>query len=260
MERQMSIIDDIIHCEINFPCDFSNVTERPYGFLYHNEGIPDSYDSNHARILCAQGERLTEAVADVVAFYRGKSLTPRVYHLSQGGHGRLLRVALSHVGFQVADDNNIFFVHCQEPKVDYSANREVRRVKTMSPELAAMVERSDGTRARKVMQRCMESSNYHLLVCFDAGEPVAMGSLQYQGGLSRVDDVLTDVQHRGKGYARILIHYMVQYHRNVLRNTLYLYAENPTAIRIYREMGFVEIDEKLECWSAWQERSSGLCG
>ena len=250
----MSVIEKIIHCEINCPRDFTNVTERPYGILFHNDQIPDSYDSNHARILCAEGEGLTEAVADVVAFYSGKNLTPRVYHLSQCGDGRFLRAELGRVGFQMADDNSRLFILRQQPDVDCSADREVRRVKAISPQLAAMMERSGGTWTSKVIQRSLETVDYHLLIVFDAGEPVAMGSLHCQGAFSRVDDVITDVQHRGKGYARLLVRHMVQYHKDILKNTLYLYAHNPTAIRIYREIGFVEIDTNIECWSAWLER------
>ena len=59
-------------------------------------------------------------------------------------------------------------------------------------------------------------------------------------GLSRVDDVLTDPAHRGRGYAREVMRSLVDYHRRISNNILYLYADNPTAIRVYNDVGFAE--------------------
>jgi predicted GNAT family acetyltransferase len=68
-----------------------------------------------------------------------------------------------------------------------------------------------------------------------------------------VDDVATDIQHRGKGYARIVIHELVCYHSRVLSGPLCLYTDNPTAARIYAEAGFEPITPRIECWAAWKD-------
>lgn len=245
------LAEQIIEAEIDFPRDFTNVVERPYGLLFYNEEIPESYDSNHARIL--RDDALDAAVADVRDFYRSRGLTPRVYHLSRLGAGRRLREAVETAGFVVAGADSRWFVRRLPSTIAPLAAVAVRRLSEVPPDLAAMVRRSAGERAMKVLQRRVASQAYHLLCAFADGRPVAVASLQSMGGVARVDDVLTDSSLRGKGYARAVIHHLVGYHAKVMQNTLYLYAENPTAIRIYGEAGFVEIDEQLECWSAWQE-------
>ena len=75
----MGIVDDIIQAEIEFPCDFTDVTRRPYGILHHNVNIPDSWDSNHSRLHGSPEDGLADAIADMEAFYRERHLVPRVY-------------------------------------------------------------------------------------------------------------------------------------------------------------------------------------
>lgn len=46
---------------------------------------------------------------------------------------------------------------------------------------------------------------------------------------------------------------LVQYHREHIGNQLYLYADNPTAIRIYVEAGFEEVDLHITWYEAARE-------
>jgi len=249
----MSILDDIIRVEREFQRDFADVAERPYGVLFYIREIPDSYDGNHAQFLRAEGVGLTEAVADVTAFYRGLGIPPRVYHLVRPGEGRPLRGALADAGYSFSDEDTRFFVRCGSSQITPLPAVQVERVTSLSPDLALMVERSGSMRARRILERRVRSAAYHLLVASVHGRPVAVASLQEMGGLSRVDDVRTDVGERGKGYGRALIHHLVRYHSEVMAGTLYLYADNPTAIRIYLEAGFVEMEPGPAFWSAWLE-------
>ena len=87
------------------------------------------------------------------------------------------------------------------------------------------------------------------------GEPVTMASINLMEGASRVDDVCTHVAHRGKGYCRTLIHALLAYYDALSTQPLYLWAENPTAIRIYQEAGFVEQRPDADSWYAWKDPS-----
>ncbi len=247
----MSLIDDIIQGEIDFPRAFANVEERPYGLLYHNVEIPDSHDSNHAWILRAQ--HLKPVLVDMESFYRSRGLVPRVYHLCEPGGGENLRRALLKAGFVVRDHSSQFFVLRGQSQIQPSDEIVIRCVQSASPELLTMVEQSDSPRAMKVVRRRLGSPDYHLLVGFLQAQPVTMGSLAPAGAFSRVDDVLTHVPCRRRGYARTLIHQLVHYHTQNLRNMLSLYTDNPTAARIYQEAGFEEVDVPLESWGAWRE-------
>ena len=248
----MSLIDQIIQSEINFPRSFANVEKRPYGLLYHNIEIPDSHDSNHAWIL--QGQQLKSAVADMEAFYHRQGLVPRIYHLSPLGRGEYLRRALVAASFVVQDHSSQFFVLGRQSEIQPSDEIVVRRVQSPLPELLAMMEQSDSPRAMKVVRRRLQSPDYHLLVGFLQGHPVTMGSLGTTGACSRVDDILTHVPYRRRGYARTLVHQLVQYHTQILGNMLCLYTDNPTAARIYQEAGFDKLNVEIDSWSAWREQ------
>ena len=75
------------------------------------------------------------------------------------------------------------------------------------------------------------------------GKPVSI--------VARVDDVVTHLEHRRKGYSRSLLHHLVNHHREVSRTELYLYSGVPEAIRIYEAAGFRKLDWKPYKWSAW---------
>ena len=245
----MNLIDEIIHHEIVFPRRFANVQERDYGFLYHTAEIPDSYDGNHACILHPQDVK--EAVADAEGFYRTKGLVPRVYHISQLGGGDSLRAALQAAGYQFEDQDNLFYVHRRASRIVPSAELSVQRVQSSLPELLSMIEQSNGVRAMEVVRRSLECPDFHLLVGFLDGLPVAMAAVERLGAVARVDDVLTHKPFRGRGYCRAVIDELVRYHSRVLAGFLCLYTDNPIAARIYEEAGFEKLEGAIECWSAW---------
>lgn len=113
---------------------------------------------------------------------------------------------------------------------------------------------NEGDWSVKVLERYVLLDNFHLLVGYLGNKPVTMASVNLMdNGLSRVDDVLTHRDYRGKGYGRALIHYLVNYHSIISSNSLYLYASNPVALKIYRQVGFVDFQEKLATWYAWKE-------
>jgi len=247
----MGLIDDIIQGEIVFPRRFASVEERDYGLLYHVAEIPDSHDGNHACILHPRD--VTEAVADVRDFYRAKGLTPRVYHLSPPGEGRELREALLAAGFRVTEGTDRFYVHRGPSRIQPTGELTVRRVQSPLPELLEMVGQSDSAREMNVVRLSLRCPDYHLLVGLLGDRPVATASVERAGPVWRVDTVMTHKPSRGKGYCRAVIHELVRYHGHVLGGVLCLYADNPTAVRIYEEAGFEQIDAPLESWSAWQD-------
>ena len=249
--RDMGLVQDIIQGEIVFPRIFADVEERSYGLLYHTADIPDSHDGNHACILHPRDA--VAVIADVQGFYRGKGLAPRVYHFSQQGDGDGLRAALQAAGFQFGDYANQFYVHHRPSSITPSAELTIQRVQSPLPELLAMIEESDNRRAMNVVRRSLACPDYHLLVGFLDNQPVTMAAVERAGRVSRVDDVLTHKPFRGKGYARALIHELVRYHSRVLGGALCLYTGNPTAARIYEEVGFEKLGVPLESWSAWQD-------
>ena len=241
--------------EITCYADFADVERRPYGLLYHCADNPLSHDSNHGVILDLDGD-LEAAVADVTAFYEGRGLEPRLYASFTAGEAARLRPVLERCGYTFREMAQRLFVlrpDASTPGPPPGVHLDVRRVRALSGGVRALVH-SDGPApwTEHAMRRHLAVEGFHLLVGYARGVPVTMAAIKVMPGLSRVDDVLTHPLHRGRGYARALMATLVTYHREVTDQPLYLYAENPVAIRIYEEVGFVEEPLPVDQWTAWR--------
>ena len=241
--------------ENTFYGDFCDVDRRPYGLLYHCVDNPLSHDSNHGVILDLEGD-LDAAVRDVTAFYTGRGLEPRLYASFARDETARLRPLLERQGYTFREEHVRWFILGEEafaPRRPLPGNLEVRRVRALSRGLRELIH-SDGPApwTEKVLRRHLAADSLHLLVGYSGGLPVTMGAIKVMDGLSRVDDILTHPLHRRRGYARALMRYLVDYHRRVSHQPLYLYAESPGAIRIYREVGFEEHPLPVDQWQAWK--------
>jgi len=88
---------------------------------------------------------------------------------------------------------------------------------------------------------------------FDGEKCVSTASVKTMDGYSRIDDVTTHLGYRGHHLATKLITYLVDYHSDISDNYLYLYTDNPVAIRMYRNVGFEEISNEIPWWRAFLE-------
>jgi ribosomal protein S18 acetylase RimI-like enzyme len=251
-------IDILRECENNFPVDFANTIDTSYGRLFHNADNPTSHDSNHAIILDLTAD-IDAAVADIAAFYGKLNIPPRTYQAYLPGEEEVLRPYFARHGFVFREfGENDYFEHVKRSAITVSSDIIFKRVTELDPALEGMIWSEDeNDREIKVLRNHVKADSFHLLAGYLGTTPVTMGSVKLMDGLSRVDDVLTPRQHRGHGYGRALTDHLVKYHSALSRNALYLYASNPTAIRIYREAGFVDMPLALKSWSAWKETPGG---
>lgn len=247
----MSFLQQFIECENSFPSAFASVSERPYGKLFYNMGNPQSHDSNHALILDLDCD-LAAAVEDLVMFYRINSLVPRVYSSFREKEQERLIPVLSRRGFEFKTPGDRIYRLQHSSLIKPRPEFRVRREKEMKPEISAIIRSEDGGDWNVIaMERLLEVESFHLMVGYAGTKPVCLATLNILDGLSRLDDVITCKEHRGKGYGRALIHLIIDYHRQITKNGLYLWSANPTAVRIYREAGFTELEKQPNFWTAW---------
>lgn len=242
-------VADIIRFENTYVRSFASVEERDYGLLFHSRDNPLSHDSNHALILKLDGD-LDAAIADVCAFYRNRGIAPRIYHGFVPGAAEVLLPKLLARGFKMEVFDEGYYVRSAEPVIAPMEGFELRRVKSLSPDLLDVIDPSD-TWTRGVLETQIRRESYHLMAGYFGRRPVALAELDLGIGVARVDGVVTHRDHRRKGYARALMHGLVCHHRAVSRTVLYLYSGIPSAIRIYEEAGFRRLDWKPFKWSAW---------
>lgn len=243
-------VERMYECERNFPARFTNVAERPYGRLFFNPDNPLSYDSNHALVLNL-GADLDGALEDILHFYRSLQLPPRIYPAFIPNEWPILEPVLKRHGFQCEECIDRYF-HLSGPSTIQPVAIEIRRVREVDDSIAEVLCAGQGSdRTVRILHRHLQSDDFHLLAGYRDGRAVTLGSCEIVQDMARVDNVLTHPAHRNQGYGRALIHEMVRRYPSVATVPLYLWATDPTAIRIYIEAGFTEFKTNRPAWGAW---------
>jgi len=244
-----SLIADIIGFENNYVRSFAAAEEREYGVLFHNRANLISHDSNHALILNLDCD-LDAAIADVCAFYRGLGISPRIYHGFVPGSAEVLLPKLLAQGFKFEVFDEGYYVRSVESVIQPVEGFELRRVRGLDRDILEVIDPKD-TWSEGVFREQLRREDYHFMVGYVGGRPVALAELDLGAGVARVDSVVTHRDHRGKGYGRALMHGVAGYHREASSTVLYLYSSIPNAIRIYEAAGFRRTAWKPFKWSAW---------
>lgn len=251
----------IIDTEYIFPKSFSNLRETDYGMLFYNEDNRDSHDSNHA-IITKYNENTDfgRIIKEIKEFYLSKNLSPRIYsNLVPGQFDKIKDYLINH-DFEYENYDNYYLIHTAECRINEPYTLKIKRI-NQGDDLSfifkifeVMENRSGGAdRVYKIVEKRIELPDYHMFVGYlEDGTPVTVAALEYINGTGLVDEVETAEAYRGKGYARQLTRFWVDWHyKNRKDNLLYLMYNNPIAGRIYREAGFVDFDWKFESWSAF---------
>lgn len=246
------VLKRMIDTELHFAQRFTSMTTKDWGLLFWNEGNKTSHDSNHAIIVEQLGVEAT--LKEIVSFYKGKGITPRIYPSLKQGELAALRPHLERHEFKIETYPVKYYLHQEESRVNPVSGIHFERLVKVDDMLMDMIIAGGGGEwTIKVVQRHLLHPSYHLLGGFVVDNLVCVASVSTFGGYSRVDDVMTHPFYRGKGYSSALIDHLVKYHKGISQNFLYLYTTVPEAGRIYEKAGFVEIPESFEGWSAYKE-------
>ncbi len=243
-------MEDLIDKEIHFPQDFADSIINSYGILYYNDDNKDSWDSNHAIITDLTSD-LDHAFQEILSFYSSKQIIPRIFASMQAKELDILQPYFDKYQFHLAYQNlNQYFLWQKPSDVRIVQNITFQRIYELTPDVNAIIFSDDdgGEWTVKVIERHLKLPSFHLLVGFVEDKPVTIASLKIMEHYSRVDDVITHVKYRGKGYGRSLMHFLVDYHNQISDNYLYLYASNPVAIKNYIMCGFVDLDFQFDDW------------
>ncbi len=233
---------------------FTTKKVTDFGMIYYNPDNPRSHDSNHAQILNIHDNPL-EAVREIKRFYDSINITPRIFHSFIDNELDVLKPILEEEGFRIEIFHSTFFIYpisripSPEPKTD------IRRINDISKDIIDLIRsESDGDWTINVLKYQVRRENFHLLGLYQSGKCIAMASVNVMDGYSRVDDVLTHKRYRGYHSGTKLIKYLVNYHHGVSDNYLYLWAVNPIAVRMYRNVGFEEFPIDKPFWAAYVEK------
>lgn len=249
----MDIENRIIMTEIEFPKVFTNFICKEYGMLFYNENNKTSHDSNHAVLYSDKIENLDDVLDQISEFYKKKDITPRIYHLYENGFLEQNRQCFIKHGYKIEVYGNCqYMLLTGENKINVHERLAIKRIRKWDERIASQILLPDDTEyAVDVIKESVKNDKYHLFVGFINEIAVTVASISYSDyGCARLDDVETAASYRNNGYSRELISYIVEYHKKTSDATFYLWAENPTAQKIYAEAGFTLMSAQYEAWSA----------
>jgi GNAT superfamily N-acetyltransferase len=242
----------MIDTELHFPQRFASMTQKNYGFLFWNEGNKASMDSNHAVITDFIG--VESSLRDIEFFYKAKGILPRIYPSLKAKDLEKIGPSMENHGFRIEIREDQYFLHDHESTLKLNDELHIERIRKLDINLMeAIALEYGGDWTIKVVERHLLHPSYHLLGGFIDGELATLASVSVFAGYSRVDDVFTRDKFRGKGYAGSLIHYLINYHRGISQNFLYLYSDNPATTKIYEKAGFSNLHQDFQCWIAYKE-------
>lgn len=245
-------IKRMLETELRFPQRFTNMVQRNYGLIFFNEGNKRSYDSNHAVILDLIG--VESSLRDIESFYKSKGINPRIYGAFLPNEMEKIRTSLENHEFTIVMLPDRFFHHDHESTLRPIPGLRIQRVRNLTLDIMeAIAIEFGGDYTLRVAERHLQHPSYHLLCGFWDEEIVSLASVGIFAGYSRVDDVYTRASFRGRGFAGAMLHHLIEYHRQVSQNHLYLYSSNPDSIRIYQKAGFSEVQINLPIWEAYKE-------
>ncbi len=226
------LFEKIIKTEQNYPNLFSNFEERDWGCLFFNEDNRGSFDSNSAIITA---DVVTDQIlAEIDAFYNEKNITPRHKHIDENYFTA------------EREKNENFRLMVQQGEVYIISNNRLK-IKILEEYDEKITENillgSQKEYFRRVLIESMKNEDYKLAVGYLFDEPVSMAGMWFSPfGVTRIDSVQTGIFFRSCGFAREVVKFAIEYAKNQSQNPIYLLTDNPTAERIYKQAGFVEIN------------------
>ena len=246
-------LEKIIFAEHNFPKLFSNVQYTDYGILFFNEKIKVSHDSNHTIINDYISYNYSQVIDKIVAFYESKVITPRIYSsLTYGQLAKLEKLFLEK-NFVVEKYINNWLVHRSKCSINEPRTLIIERINN-DYKIINMTKFYDNKWEFPLLKRKIENKDYHFFTGYENNIPVSIAAIQYIGDIGRIDDIETKTAYRRRGYSRQMIRHIVEYHqKNNDNKILYLWYNNPTAGKIYKEAGFIDLENNFESWTAYKK-------
>lgn len=245
------MIKRMIDTELHFPQRFSTMVSKNWGLMFSNEGNKASHDSNHAVITDYVG--VESSIRDIEFFYKSKGIIPRIYSSLQINDLERISPSLDKHGFVLELNDTEYFVHDHESILHEASDLQIERVKKLDIDMMETIAvEYGGDWTIKVAEKHLLHPSFHLLGGFVGGELASLASVSVYAGYSRVDDVFTRDKFRGRGFAGGLIHHLVNYHRGLSDNHLYLYSDNPATAKLYEKAGFSRIPQEFKTWMAYK--------
>lgn len=246
----MNIKDLIALADTYAPSAYAEMLTTEWGVLFWDDNNPTQHDANHACIL--SDALFEKALIDIQNFYFQKGRSPRIY-LQKNQKEDFAKI-LAESGFKtysIGDFHHFLLTEeNQIPYINHLDIRELTDISSVTEELlqnlyAIYMEEDPDTinRSKRLLSRCITNEKCRVYCGYFENHPATLAMVaDTDYGLQFFDLVETAEMYRCRGFAREMISYLV----NIAQKPTFLYSENPTAIRMYEQAGFREIEVSKE--------------
>jgi GNAT superfamily N-acetyltransferase len=242
------MLNRLIQIEQQYARRFTNVTQKPYGYIYWNEGNKDSYLCNHAIVTDFLG--LESTMKDISFFYKQKDITPRLFPSLKQNELVTLTPHLQNHGYELEMLKHEYFLWDKDSVLEPVHGIYFERLVQIMDDVKELLKSENyGEWAVKYLERHIKTPGYHLIGGFAGDQLVTIGSIGFFEGYARIDDILTFNFYRGKGYSGALLDFLVKYCKENGDYHLYLYSHYQGATSLFEKAGFVKIPD-LQTWRA----------
>ncbi len=227
------MFDAIKRTQSTYPALFAQVKETPWGMLFYNPNNTLSVEANHG-VLFAPCNYQT-ALAEVRAYYKEKGVPPRLYCYLNNDQLPLLQQAAEETGYTLTPSDLELLV-CQNPT--QKAVKSPLTFEILQEWDTGINEHiiGENLHLEGLLRGSMQHNTYRLIVGRLFGTPVTMAGLWDNGDVMRISNVMTGEQFRGLGFGGALITHTLSLASQTPK-PVYLFANNPTAIRMYVRVG-----------------------
>ena len=238
-----------------FPREFTGVTERPWGLLFHNADNRDSYDSNHALLYRTRAEDLPAVLREIADFYLSRGLHPVIYQsiLDDGWFGEIAP-ELTAAGFRSWQEEQTYMLLTDESAITPNPALTVRRETAWQESFGTHIFEAAGEPWEiPVVRRQLQNPGTRCFVAYAQGLPVGMiyGHIGREN-VMRIDYLLVATAARGQGVGRALTHAFVGYCREA-GVACSLWPDGETPRRIYEEAGFRYVETRFAGRASWNK-------
>ena len=237
-----------------FPREFTGMTERPWGVLFHNGDNRDSYDSNHALIWRSRAHDLPAILREITDFYLSRGLHPVIYQsiLDDGWFGEIAD-ELAAAGYRSWLEEQHYMALTERSVIVPAPGLTVVRETEWQERFGTEIFAAAGELWEiPVVRRQMRNPGTWCFVCYAQEKPVGMiyGHVNAEN-VCRIDYLLVVPQARGRGAGRALTHAFVQHCRETGVDCV-LWPDGDTPRRIYEEAGFRHVQTRFAGRASWR--------
>jgi GNAT superfamily N-acetyltransferase len=243
----MNIITDkerkiILQEENEFPKLFTNHAEREYGILFNNIYNIESYDSNHAILYPHKITDLGAVLEDIKQFYAELGYNEvSIYHpfvlnyfadnqKMFEAHGFTIHIEKNHPVFVLRDENTL----------NRAGALRIKRVTEWDERIYSDILKPDEDEYEvDVIKNALNHTGFYLFVGYIGDKAIVELNIHVSElGCTRFDHIVTAPDERGKGYAREIVSYAVDFCRENGFPLCYQWPDNGTSESITTAAGF----------------------